>query len=85
MDFSKPFSSGLIHHVRHAQQDSTCHTLEEIMEITQECGHLVRAVGPLVRLMQKALHEGLPVCVDGLRHVQEVVLLRIHEGVQSVV
>ena len=45
----------------------------------------MRAVSPLVRLVHEALHEGLPVCVDRLGHVQEVVLLWIDEGVETVV
>ena len=41
-------------------------------------------VGPLVRLVHEALREGLPVGVDRLGHVQQVVLLGVDKGVQPV-
>lgn len=45
----------------------------------------MRAVGPLVGLVHEALHEGLSVGVDGLGHVQEVILLWVDEGVEAMV
>jgi len=43
------------------------------------------SVGPLVRLVQEALREGLPVGVDGLGQVDDIVLLRVDQGVEAVV
>lgn len=47
--------------------------------------HLVRPVRPFIGLVHEALHEGLPVGVDGLGHVKQAVPLRVYQRVEAVV
>lgn len=84
MDGSTNFE---LHACLHPSQSKTQSTLssDEQPQPSRRVRYLVRAVGPLVGLVHEALHEGLPVGVDGLGHVHEVVLLWVDEGVEAVV